>query len=150
MIVEPIVNLPTDGHRIQVFEAGRVLVANDEIRLIAQHRVTAHEQPIVGGRGQRLGQQYAALQIVDVVIEHGAKIQYAGYDAGGFVPNLDTHALGAGKHVLTLQEVERATCATEFLATRNRTGLGRERVECETLLAKARRGVGLIMEIAAV
>ena len=86
---------------------------------------------------ERLGEHDAALQVVDVVVEHGPQVLHAGHESRILVAQLDAHALGADQDVLIAQEVERTAGAAEFLAARQRAGLGGEAVDREALLAEA-------------
>ena len=138
VVVDPHVRLAAGRDRVDLREARRVFVADHQVRSIAAERAAAHEQPVVDGRVQRLGEHDAALQIVDVVVEHRTQVDHAADQARILVAQLDAQALGADQDVLVAQEVQRAAGAAELLAARQRAGLGGEAVDREALLAEAR------------
>ena len=109
--------LGADGHRIDLVEARRVFIADDQVGLVAVHRARADQQVVIGRRSQRLIQEHPTLQVVNVIIEHRPQVDDAGDDAGCLVANLDAHALRTGQEVLTLQEVQRTAGAAELFTT---------------------------------
>ncbi len=149
-LAEPVMTLRAGRQRVDLVEARRVLVAHDEIRLVALNRAVAHEQVVAARRTQRLGEQQAALQVVDVVVDGRRQVDDARDEPRRPVAILDAHALGAGQEVLTLQEVQRAASAAKLLAARDRAGLGREAVDREAPLAEARRALRLVVQLRAV
>ncbi len=150
VLAEPVRHLAARRHGIDVVEARRVLVAHDEVRLVARQRVAAHEQVVVDARRQRLGQQDAALQVVDVVVHRRHQVDDARDHARGLVANFDAHAFRTGENVLPLQEVERAARAAELLAGADRARLGRKHIGHEFLLAELGGRLGLEVEVRAV
>ena len=95
-------------------------------------------------------QHDSALQEVDVVIDHRGKIQCSGDNARRLVANFNAHALRAGKNVLSTKEVQRATRAAEFFATRNSSGLRSECINGEFLVTERSSVVRLVMHVCAV
>ena len=138
VVVDPVVPLAAGRDRVELREPRRVFVADHQVGGFAADAVAAHEQLVVGSRVQRLGEHDAALQIVDVVVEHRPQVDHAADQARVLVAQFDAHALGADEDVLVAQEVQRAAGAAEFLAARQRAGLGSEAVDRESLLAEAR------------
>ena len=150
MIAEPVMHLATCRNGVDVAEPWRKFVTYDEIGLVAGDRITAHQQIIVDGRCQRLSQQHAALQVVDVVVHRRHQVDDTRDNAGGFIAYLDAHSFGSNKNVLPLQEVQRAAGAAEFLARADRSRLRGKYVGRQLLLAKFSGGIGLKVEIRAV
>ncbi len=142
--------LPARCQRVELCEAWRVFVAHDEIRLLSAQPVSANHEVVLLGRGQGLGEQDAALQIIDVVIERRPQVDDARDEPGVLVAQLDADALRAGQDVLVAQEVERPAGASELIAARDGARLRGEGIERDALLAEVRGGIGLPVRIAAV
>src|SRR6185436_1724424 len=105
--------LAPGGDRVQLVESWRVLVTYHHIGLITAQASVAHQLVIVSGRRERLGQQQPALQVVDVVVHAGPKVDHSSDDARVLVADLDPDSLGARQDVLVVQEVERSTRSPE-------------------------------------
>ena len=150
MIAGPVMGLGAHGQRIYLLEARRIFVADHQVSLIAGQRAASNQEIVGSRRCKRLGKHYAALNVVDVVVEHGPQIEHAGHDARCSVANLDSHAFGSDRNVLPLQKVQRSARAPKLFPARDRSGFGREDVKCKPLLTEARRRLRLNMQVAAV
>ena len=129
--------LAAGGQRVDLVETRRVLVARHQPGLVAAETAAAHQHIVAAGGRERLGQQDAALQVVDVVVQPRAQVHHAGDQPRVLVAHLDAQALGAGEDVLVAQEEQRAAGAAELVAAGNRAGLGGEAVDASALFAEA-------------
>ena len=149
-VVDPVMALATGGQRVGFVEARRELVLNDQPGFVSAQTLAANEQA-VGDRGRhRLGEQDAALEIIDVVVVVGRQVHDAGHEPGILVARFDPHALGAGEDVLPAQVVERPARAAELLAAGHGAGFGDEAVEHQALLAEVGRRRRLVVKVRAV
>ena len=142
--------LTTEGEAVEIFESGRVLVLGHQPDLVSAQPLAAHELMVVGDRRQRIGEQYTALEVVDVVVERRSQVHHAGHEARVLVAHLDAQPLRALQHVLDTQIVERTTRPAELLAARHGARLGDKAVERDALLAEARRFHALVVGVRAV
>ena len=142
--------LPARRHRIDLVESRRVLVANNQVGLVAGNRTAANEQVVIDRRGQRFRQDNTALQIIDVVVDRRHQVEHARDDARGLVTQFDTHAFGSRQHVLTLQEVQRTAGTAKFLAACDGAGLCSKGVDRKLLVAELGRRFGLVVCVSAI
>ena len=142
--------LPTEGYGVDVVEARRVFIAGDEIGLVTGQRTAAYQEVVIRGRGQRLCQQDAALQVIDVIVDARRQVDDSGHDARSLVAHLDAQALGTDEQVLVFQEVQRTAGTAELLAAADRARLGCKAVDCQALVAELGRPLGLIVRIHAI
>src|SRR5689334_10159950 len=134
--------LATNGDRIKRVESWRVFVTCDEKRLVAAQTAAAHQLVVVSGGGERLGKQYAALQVVDVVVDAGPQVDDARDDTGILVPHLDAYSFGTCENIRVTQEVDRSTGSTKLFKARNGSRLRRKSIERNSSFAKLRCGFG--------
>src|SRR4029077_10973581 len=126
------------GPRVDRLKPGRELVADHQVRLLSAQPGAAHQQIVIRGRGQGLGQQDPTLQIVDLIVDRVTQIHRSGDQARVLVAQLDPDLLRAGQDVLVVQKVQRAAGSAELVPTRDRAGLGGKTVDYNAFLAEAR------------
>ena len=150
MTSDPCVCLATNRNRIHIAKARCVLIAHYEVGLITAYGIAANQQVVIYGGRQGFGQEYPALQVVDVIVHHRHQVQYACHNAGVLVTQLDTNTFRASKNILSIQVVKRAACTTKFFTTRNGTRLRGKGIDNIALFTEARRCSGLIMHVGAI
>ena len=137
-VIQPRASLASIGERVELVEVRGVLVLDDQPGLVPTRALAPNQQVVVHRRPDRLRDEDAALEIVDVVIEPGSQMDHRRHEPGVLASHLDAQALGANQEILPAQEVDRTARATELLAAGHGARHRGEAVEHKPPFAQAR------------